>query len=75
MSEWREIKSAPKDGTEILTFRYRRFFSKWDYGVVKWTGTTWMVKPTKDGRLSLLGTHWKPLSPPNHNYGVCDDTK
>ena len=64
MNEWQKIETAPKDGTYILTIRYNNAFEVWDVGVVKWVEGTWKVMPTRDMRLSLLGTHWMPLPEP-----------
>ena len=66
-ARWIPVESAPKDGTEILMGRYNKAFNQWDFGVVKWCDGTWAVRPTRDGRLSLLGTHWKPIKPPENN--------
>ena len=57
-------KAPPKDGTEFLGARYNTSFSKWDKGVVKWTGSTFAVIPTRDFRLSLLPTHWAEIEDP-----------
>ena len=65
-ARWIPVESAPKDGTEILMGRYNKAFNQWDFGVVKWCDGTWAVRPTRDGRLSLLGTHWKPIKPPEN---------
>lgn len=64
MNKWQPIATAPKDGTKILTARYNIIFEGWEMGVVKWDGETWKVVPTRDFRLSLLGTHWTPLPKP-----------
>jgi len=64
MMEWQPIETAPKDGSSILTCRYNNTFHTWDMAVVSWNGETWKVIPTKDYRLSLLGTHWMPLPEP-----------
>jgi hypothetical protein len=63
--QWQPIETAPKDGTEIVAGRFNHHFNKWESGVVTWTDETWKVVPTRDYRLSFLGTHWMPLpSPP-----------
>lgn len=62
--EWQPIETAPKDGTQILVTRWSKSLNQWDTGVVIWLSGTWKVKPTRDLRLSLLGTHWLPLPEP-----------
>lgn len=61
---WLPIETAPKDGTKILVTRFNESFGCWDTGVVKWVEGTWAVVPTRDFRLSLLGSHWTPLPAP-----------
>ena len=63
---WRSVdeEEPPKDGTRILGARYNHTFETWDIGVIKWNGETWEVMSTRDYRLSLLPTHWKPISEP-----------
>lgn len=62
--EWQPIETAPKDGTAILAARWNKLAGGWEYSVVKWTGDTWAVIPTRDFRLSFLGTHWTSLPAP-----------
>lgn len=65
--EWRDIESAPKDGTEIWGY-WEHLPNKWQ-GVVKaffddgedliWLGNDW-------GSINATPTHWMPLpNPPN----------
>lgn len=52
---WREIESAPKDGTRILGI------TSSGYAVlVQWTGDEWM----SNVRSGWPITHWQPLPPP-----------
>ncbi len=59
MSEWRDISTAPKDGTEVLVFIPRRLGALYAAASnptgVQWWSRLGEVKPT----------HWMPLpSPP-----------
>ncbi|WP_339765038.1 hypothetical protein [uncultured Sulfitobacter sp.] len=59
---WQPIDTAPKDGTVILSYRENTTFPGYqELSVVHWHDDTWKVSPTKDGRLSHLGTHWTTL--------------
>lgn len=55
--DWQDISTAPKDGTEILTYRRARL-----QAVAVWCGDGWYVS---DGAKIKDPTHWMPLpSPP-----------
>lgn len=58
---WRPISEAPKDGTEILTYRGAGLMAvaMWDADTP--TGGSWLVT---DGMYLLNVTHWRPLPPP-----------
>lgn len=60
---WRPIETAPKDGTEVLTYRKAglRAVALWDvdYG-------HWLVP---DGAYLRDVTHWQPLPPPPQEKG------
>ena len=64
MSEWQEMATAPRDGTQILVCRNNDVF--WEYDVVRWSGrdpdypwaTDYNAYP--EGRLD----YWRPLEPP-----------
>ncbi len=69
-SGWRPIEEAPKDGTSILGYRKNSSFPGYqEVSVIHWTGDTWRVTPTKDGRLSHMATHWMPLPQPPKQRG------
>lgn len=75
MTNWERIKTAPKDGTEILGARFNCSLRRYEMAVIKWTGDTWMVVPTKDGRLSHMASHWVPLpDDPVETRSVTDPT-
>lgn len=73
MTEWQDISTAPRDGTEILAFQAD---GKFHIGPEDHVGThlpAWAVVSWKDGYwdgyYSGLGpldapTHWMPLPPP-----------
>ena len=65
MKEWKPIKSAPKDETPILVARFNNYFKYWEYVVVKWVDETWAVVPTRDMRLSFIGTQYQSIYPPS----------
>ena len=57
MSEWHPIETAPKDGTDILTWdgTYRRV-GHWNEDADEWYETFYGI---------IDATHWQPLpSPP-----------
>ncbi len=60
--EWLPIESAPKDGTEILTFPHY-YVTHWLGGLQTWRGH---YNSTTEGfdRVSWKITHWMPLPPP-----------
>jgi len=64
MSEWQPIETAPKDGTEILTYRKARLISVASYWPHE--GAEWCVS---DGVHILNVTHWMPLPPPPASEG------
>lgn len=76
MSEWRDIASAPKDGTEILVFgpmlnadkkSPRDCMSVAYFKAFKDGTSLWCVGTTSAGFLTAMNplTHWMPLpSPP-----------
>jgi hypothetical protein len=58
MDEWRDIGTAPKDGTDILVFHpesKEQFVCYWELGC-------WMF--SADTGLIGSPTHWMPLPPP-----------
>ncbi len=61
MSEWQPIETAPRDGTEILTYRsvglmaVATWLDPWD------AGSDWTVT---DGAQLIGVTHWMPLPDP-----------
>jgi hypothetical protein len=58
MMEWQPIETAPKDGTEILTYREAGLMAVavWD---PFWKG--WICV---DGAALMAVTHWQPLPEP-----------
>lgn len=63
MSEWKDIETAPKDGTHVLVADSgvvgEAFFERHD-GLWYWSGNHWT--DAHDGSLGLPGpTHWQPL--------------
>ncbi len=61
---WQPIETAPKDGTEILTFQprlsYRGFFVVVRFDAEMWGGDGgW-----SDGEYHYRPTHWMPLPDP-----------
>lgn len=58
---WQPIESAPKDGTEVLT--YDRNWS--DHGVaISWYAKAyWQVQERDDPTTHHHPTHWQPLPP------------
>jgi hypothetical protein len=61
MSEWRDIETAPKDGTEILVWRkgWGRHIARW---VNEWGDKYFRLASGRD----ILGgpSHWMPLPDP-----------
>lgn len=58
--EWQPIETAPKDGTDILTWTHLPDAFN-PYIVVKWKRGTWVaVDPLGE----YLPTHWMPLPEP-----------
>lgn len=58
MSEWQDIKTAPKDGTRVLVWdaELRMCFAcSFEYGI--WQTGVWTGRHPKV-------THWQPLPPP-----------
>lgn len=66
MSEWQPIETAPKDGTEVLTYREAGLMAVavWVKYYPIWRGgdeSGWVVSDGAD----LVGvTHWMPLPNP-----------
>lgn len=56
MSAWKEIGSAPRDGTECLVYDQGAFVAAY-YESSGWTATL-------PGDHFLRPTHWMPLPPP-----------
>ncbi|TXH44453.1 MAG: DUF551 domain-containing protein [Desulfurellales bacterium] len=56
MTEWKDISTAPKDGTHVLLW-----VEDGGWYVGGWNGKSW-----DDGNYfdSLAATHWQPLPPP-----------
>ena len=67
MSEWRDIESAPKDGTAILAsgLDHGKGPSR-HYSVVEWMdfGCESGWYPDKDADPHIYLTHWMPLPAP-----------
>lgn len=70
MSEWRDIASAPKDGTPIIVARRHDTFG-WVRGWATWEGegivSGWISRGFSEvpGNLGLAHpTHWQPLPLP-----------
>lgn len=68
MNEWRDIASAPRDGTPILA--YPCTYSSWESSpheidVVSWREKGWYLS-VDDGVHSVAYelTHWQPLPEP-----------
>lgn len=74
MTEWRDIGSAPKDGTEVLGYGTETFeidVSEDKVGAMffmRWRGGYWRpTTPTARGFRGLHPSHWMPLpAPPAH---------
>ena len=68
-SGWRDISSAPRDGSTILIARYDETFG-WVRGTSQWVddlGGNWLsrgVRGVADGLGLAHPTHWKPFDPP-----------
>jgi hypothetical protein len=61
---WRDIESAPKDGTTVdVCFDYNGQTARWID--VNWNGKRWLGGPTDQGRGSWVAAFWmpKPLPP------------
>jgi hypothetical protein len=59
LREWRDIETAPRDGTEILTFSDRIGLGNM---VLYWADGYWREKANGLG-LKYEPTHWQPLPP------------
>lgn len=60
MTEWRPIKTAPKDGTRILVWRKNEEgYSHLRCGIDMWRRNNWMRS-----RRDMQPTHWMPLPYP-----------
>lgn len=55
MSEWQDISTAPKDGSEILIWNGQR-------SVAYWNGDSWDDGDYRDHILGI--THWSKLPEP-----------
>jgi hypothetical protein len=68
MSEWQPIESAPKDGTEVLTYRevgLMAVAAYFEYEPIWRPGTREAGWTVTDGADLVGVTHWMPLpSPP-----------
>ncbi len=56
MNDWQPIETAPKDGTEILTWDGNEHQILWWLDAVGWVGD--------DDFLDKLPTYWQPLPEP-----------
>ena len=57
---WRDISTAPRDGTRILVWRaHEPGKEHLQVGVDKWKGGCWYRS-----RTMMQPTHWQPLPPP-----------
>ena len=61
LTEWRDISSAPRDGTDILVYcadtgeQFVAFKPQWD------NGNGWRYARTPAGVVVCEPTHWRPL--------------
>lgn len=70
--EWQPIETAPKGGTRILAWAYRRGWEASSGAIVvcAWHGTRWGImgaicdKGWADIKDECTPTHWMPLPPP-----------
>lgn len=64
MSAWQPIESAPKDGSEILTFRQAKLMAVaiWFPDLRRWC--------VSDGGDIVGVTHWMPLPEPPESEGT-----
>lgn len=80
MSEWRDIESAPKDGThvDIWINGFRKTDAKWDESQNRWKWFECFVGPDKrTKRYSFSSraevTHWMPIPAPPKDSGAAHD--
>lgn len=59
-SEWKPIETAPKDGTEVLTYREAGLIAVASF-IMTPKGPFWCVS---DGAEIINVTHWMPLPEP-----------
>lgn len=91
MSEWRDISTAPRDGTQVLLFPHM-VTAHWDFGDDEWMIMT--VPLNKDGTIAedwsarpvmwfcvyanIEGyepTYWQPLPEPPERKAMTDSTE
>lgn len=71
VGDWREMESAPKDGSEFIAFGARHVFGS-DKDEYTWTGCRWSsetfgfieTKPTGIRYYGITFLMWMPLPPP-----------
>lgn len=62
-AEWRDIETAPKDGTRVLLFE--NFARMKTIGIARWVAAPHDVWIAENGSYSRHATHWMPMpSPP-----------
>ena len=77
MDEWRDIQTAPMDGTEIIGMHWRAgnkkaFVCSWGVcepgpgGLIANEGKPWWRAPNRIF-LAARPTHWKPIAPEADN--------
>lgn len=66
MSEWRPIKTAPRDGTPIMLGWAPNGLPVEHVEEARWQGEDWRPLRARDSSIVQLteATHWKPRSTP-----------
>ena len=72
MTDWRDIETAPRDGTQILAFARDQYGLKY-YGVAEWAvDGPGKIQPHQEGwfwSYAIRPTHWMPLPAPPQPAG------
>jgi hypothetical protein len=70
-SQWQPIKTAPKDGTQIIVIdatNDQQWVAFWSTSA--WVGGAWIPYENRSDTISISATHWQPLpSPPIQEGG------